>query len=170
MNRHLLIVTWTLLCTCLASPDVSIKWLFFWLQITKKNESFYDHWNSKYDASRQKKKSVRFVKTLVHFVKWVEFKHTMYDVRLYVNLFACVCACTHFFLFCFQETHFSYFFFVSFQLTWFSNNFLSFVRYFFVSYRSLVTYCWSLFMPSLHVLYARMKVLRDFCEINLSFF
>lgn len=167
MNRHLLIVTWTLLCTCLASPDVSIKWLFFWLQITKK-------WKFLWSLEQQiwckpTKKSVRFVKTLVHFVKWVEFKHTMYDVRLYVNLFACVCACTHFFCFVFKIPIFRIFF-VSFQLTWFSNNFLSFLRYFFVSYRSLVTYCWSLFMPSLHVLYARMKVLRDFCEINLSFF
>lgn len=132
----------------------------------KKNESFYDHWNSKYDASRQKK-TVRFVKTLIHFVKWVEFKHTMCGC-MWIFLHACVRAHI-FFCFVFKKPIFRNFF-VSFQLTWFSNNFLSFGRYFFVSYRSLVTYCWSLFMPSLHVLYARMKVLRDFREINLSFF
>lgn len=63
MNRYLLIVTWTLLCTCLASPDVSIKIVLFsdyksrMTRAEKKNESFDDRIKSQNPT--KKKNAIR---------------------------------------------------------------------------------------------------------------
>lgn len=128
MNRHLLIVTWTLLCTCLASPDVSIKWLFFWLQITKKKWKFL--WSLEQQIwCKPTKKISSICQNSCSFRKMSGFKHTMCGC-MWIYLHACVRAYI-FFCFVFKKPIFRNFL-VSFQLTWFSNNFLSFGRYFFL--------------------------------------